>query len=56
MEYLFDNIANETSKEIFIEYLVKCSYLEIYNENVNDLLNSNSKNLQVYKYKFIFLS
>ena len=56
MEYLFDNIANETSKEIFIEYLVKCSYLEIYNEKVIDLLNSDSANIHVHKYIIIFIS
>jgi len=27
------------------EFLVKCSYLEIYNENIIDLLNTNRGNL-----------
>ena len=29
------------------EYLIKCSYLEIYNEHIMDLLSEEKDNLQV---------
>ncbi|PRP79280.1 kinesin-II 95 kDa subunit [Planoprotostelium fungivorum] len=36
-EHIFDNISLSTGKE----YLVRASYLEIYNENIRDLLSKN---------------
>jgi centromeric protein E len=44
IEALFECIqAQEQEKE----FLVRCSYVEIYNESVNDLLNENLLNLQL---------
>ena len=36
MEYLFKFIAEASSN---IEFSLKCSYLEIYNEKIQDLLD-----------------
>jgi len=36
MEYIFELIKNSSSD---IEFSVKCSYLEIYNEKIQDLLD-----------------
>lgn len=33
------------------EFLVRCSYLEVYNENINDLLNPNGENLKILEDK-----
>lgn len=33
------------------EFLIRCAYIEIYNENINDLLNPNGLNLQVQEDK-----
>ncbi|KRX05245.1 P-loop containing nucleoside triphosphate hydrolase [Pseudocohnilembus persalinus] len=38
-DYLF-GLINQIKKQKDIEYLVKCSYLEIYNEQIKDLLSS----------------
>ncbi len=35
LEYLFNKI--EQQKSLYVEYLMKCSYLEIYNEHIIDL-------------------
>ena len=40
-EYLFFNLDN-MEKQGDYEYLVTCSYLEIYNENIQDLLDPSS--------------
>jgi kinesin family member 15 len=45
-EYLFANIGKEVSDKKS-QYLVKCSYLEIYQENINDLLDPAPRNLQL---------
>lgn len=45
-EYLFSSIQEETSSNDR-KYLIKCSYLEIYQEQVNDLLDPNPQNLQL---------
>ncbi|OMJ82947.1 hypothetical protein SteCoe_16220 [Stentor coeruleus] len=45
-EYLFSSIADEVSKNN-AQYLIKCSYLEIYQENINDLLDQNPRSLQL---------
>ena len=45
-EYLFNAIQEEISQSD-TKYLIKCSYLEIYQEQVNDLLDPNPQNLQL---------
>ena len=47
IESIFAIIQKSTQKE----FLIRCSYIEIYNESVNDLLNSNSLNLQLVEDK-----
>lgn len=37
------------------EFLVRCSYVEIYNENVNDLLNPKGLNLQLREDKAVMI-
>ncbi|KAJ4462287.1 putative Kinesin-related protein 5 [Paratrimastix pyriformis] len=44
MEHIFTQIASDTKGT---EWTVKCSFLEIYNEQIHDLLNPTSTNLQV---------
>ena len=50
-EYIFRNIERETleqqQKGCEVQYLVKASYLEIYNEQIMDLLDPQSINLHV---------
>ena len=41
------DIFNQIEKETENFYNVYCSYIEIYNENINDLLSSNSPNLKL---------
>ena len=45
-EYLFSSIADEISRKN-AQYLIKCSFLEIYQEQINDLLDQNPRNLQL---------
>ena len=45
-EYLFNSIQEETLQSD-TKYLIKCSYLEIYQEQVNDLLSLNPQSLQL---------
>ena len=45
-EFLFSSISEEVIKNQ-AQYLVKCSYLEIYQEQINDLLDQNPRNLQL---------
>lgn len=40
-------MMEEETEESKFEYLVRTSYLEIYNEQIMDLLNSTNQNLQV---------
>ncbi|KAL0233044.1 hypothetical protein GEMRC1_011791 [Eukaryota sp. GEM-RC1] len=42
--YMFEYIAEDTSGS---EFSIKCSFLEIYNETINDLLNPAGRNLRV---------
>ena len=42
-----DQIFSIIQKSHDKEFLIRCSYIEIYNESVNDLLNPNSLNLQL---------
>ena len=37
-EYLFSEIYNENDKSSKMDYLIKCGYLEIYNEHIQDLV------------------
>ena len=46
LDHLFNEIKSLSNQED-IMYLVKCSYYEIYNEQIMDLLNPASGNLQV---------
>ena len=46
-----DNIFLIIQKSHNKEFLVRCSYIEIYNESINDLLNPNSLNLQLQEDK-----
>ena len=52
-EYIFDSLqrqkrdADATSGECQFEALVRCSYLEIYNEQIMDLLEPGSVNLHI---------
>ena len=45
MEYLFECIEEERSKGV--NFIMKCSFLEIYNEQIIDLLNKSNNNLQL---------
>jgi len=44
-QQLFSSISGETNPNI--EYKIKCSYLEIYLEQVADLIRPETKNLKV---------
>ncbi|CAA6653923.1 unnamed protein product [Spirodela intermedia] len=48
-EYLFARIKEEEEerKNEKLKYVCKCSYLEIYNEQITDLLDPSSTNLQL---------
>ena len=52
-EYIFDcltkarKMAEQSNGESQFEYLVRCSYLEIYNEQIMDLLEPTSINLHI---------
>ncbi|CAG9334317.1 unnamed protein product [Blepharisma stoltei] len=46
----FDYIFNEITREIQMnnsDFLIKCSYLEIYQEQIHDLLDTSMQNLQI---------
>ncbi|KAK2579324.1 hypothetical protein KPH14_008276 [Odynerus spinipes] len=45
VEYMFDAIANTMRRE----FLLRVSYLEIYNERVNDLLNKSGTDLKLHE-------
>lgn len=47
LDSLFKEIQAKDTPSSETEYLVKCSYYEIYNEQIMDLLNPTSGNLQV---------
>ncbi|KAJ1292095.1 hypothetical protein BS78_02G366100 [Paspalum vaginatum] len=48
-EYLFGRIneEEERQREEKLKYICKCSFLEIYNEQITDLLEPSSTNLQI---------
>ena len=43
IDKIFSIIQESAGKE----FLIRCSYIELYNESINDLLNPNSLNLQL---------
>eukprot|EP00871_Galdieria_phlegrea_P003206 jgi/Galph1/3887/GphlegSOOS_G2518.1 len=48
-EYIFDTIRKEKEEKgnIYIDYVVKCTYLQVYNETITDLLVPSKQNLNV---------
>ncbi|CAD8078579.1 unnamed protein product [Paramecium primaurelia] len=47
IDYLFGCVFQDLEKDSSVEYLIKCSHLEIYNEHIIDLLNPDLGNLQL---------
>jgi len=47
VEYMFSDIESVHDTSSNVAYNVKCSFLEIYNEQIIDLLNPSTKGLQV---------
>ena len=47
LEYIFSYIDDEKKGNLNIDYLVKCSFLEIYNEQIHDLLVTQQRNLPI---------
>ena len=45
MKYLFECIDLERGEGV--NFVIRCSFLEIYNEQIIDLLNKNNNNLQL---------
>ncbi|OMJ80263.1 hypothetical protein SteCoe_19521 [Stentor coeruleus] len=43
IDYIFNTVQQSSNKE----FLIRCSYIEIYNESINDLLNQSLLNLQI---------
>lgn len=43
IEYLFWSCQRAKERNPDLEFLIKCSYLEIYNENIVDLLNNEAE-------------
>jgi kinesin family protein 15 len=41
LEYLFEQLCEIKDQDKDVEYLIKASYFEIYNENIIDLVSSN---------------
>ena len=52
IEHIFTKIQLSTGKE----FLIRCAYIEIYNESINDLLNPASLNLQLAEDKKVSLT
>jgi kinesin family protein 15 len=50
-EYIFESLdadrINAENDSYHFEYLIRCSYLEIYNEQIMDLLEPTSINLHI---------
>ena len=44
---IFDRISDVADAENSIEFTISCSYLEVYQEQVKDLLTRNSNNLSI---------
>lgn len=47
LEFLFSSIKKELKKNLDLEYLIKCSFLEIYNEQINDMISPDQRNLLI---------
>jgi hypothetical protein len=47
IEYLFWKCQQDRERNPGNEHLIKCTYIEIYNEQILDLLNNNSGYLQI---------
>lgn len=45
--HIFDHIKNSPDSDT--EYAIKCSYLEIYNEMIQDLFNPNKQSLKIHE-------
>eukprot|EP00026_Physarum_polycephalum_P001890 Phypoly_transcript_01893.p1 GENE.Phypoly_transcript_01893~~Phypoly_transcript_01893.p1 ORF type:complete len:964 (+),score=247.70 Phypoly_transcript_01893:126-3017(+) len=45
--HIFDHIKNSPDSDT--EYAIKCSYLEIYNETIQDLFNPNKQSLKIHE-------
>ena len=45
MKYLFECIDEERAEGV--TFIIRCSFLEIYNETIIDLLNKGNTNLQL---------
>ena len=43
LKQIFESIAEDTERK----YKINVAYMEIYNEHVNDLMESNNKNLEI---------
>ncbi|EME27355.1 Kinesin-like protein KIF15 [Galdieria sulphuraria] len=47
-EYIFDSIQKEREeKGSAVDYVVKCAYLQVYNETITDLLTPSQHNLNI---------
>jgi len=47
-EYIFDSIQKEKEeKGTAVDYVVKCAYLQVYNETITDLLTPSQHNLNI---------
>ncbi|CAH2020963.1 unnamed protein product, partial [Acanthoscelides obtectus] len=44
---LFQHVADQVDKR----YLIRCSYIEIYNEKINDLLDKSNQGLTMRRYQ-----
>lgn len=45
MEFLFECIDKE--REAGVNFIIRCTFLEIYNEQIIDLLNKSNANMQL---------
>lgn len=47
LDFIFTKINSDTRINKNLEFLIKCSFLEIYNEQIRDLLVDEPRNLQI---------
>ena len=47
LDYIFTKTSSDSRLNKDLEYLIKCSFLEIYNEQIKDLLADEPRNLQI---------
>jgi kinesin family protein 15 len=50
LECLFTHISKHRQTSSNVEYLCTCSYLEIYNEQITDLLNPHGGKLRIHNF------